>query len=183
MGNLLGDFVKGDPSKLYDRDISNGIRLHRFVDRITAHHPIVNECKPHFTGVARRFAPIALDMFWDHCLAKHWNDFHSVSLEHFVKTAYERVNREVHEHLPPRFLVLHSRMWHGRWLQSYQDLDNIEFALHRMSQRSPRMADLTTTFKVIESDYTELEEKFSSLYRDVLRQSYDFQQQLNDSTQ
>ncbi len=81
------------------------------------------------------------------------------------------------------FLVLHSRMWHGRWLQSYQDLDNIEFALHRMSQRSPRMADLTTTFKVIESDYTELEEKFSSLYRDVLRQSYDFQQQLNDSTQ
>ncbi|ELA7567557.1 TPA: ACP phosphodiesterase [Vibrio alginolyticus] len=183
LGNLLGDFVKGDPSKLYDRDISNGIRLHRFVDRITAHHPIVNECKPHFTGVARRFAPIALDMFWDHCLAKHWNDFHSVSLEHFVKTAYERVNREVHEHLPPRFLVLHSRMWHGRWLQSYQDLDNIEFALHRMSQRSPRMADLTTTFKVIESDYTELEEKFSSLYRDVLRQSYDFQQQLNDSTQ
>lgn len=71
----------------------------------------------------------------------------------------------------------------ARWLQSYQDLDNIEFALHRMSQRSPRMADLTTTFKVIESDYTELEEKFSSLYRDVLRQSYDFQQQLNDSTQ
>ncbi|MDF4886996.1 ACP phosphodiesterase, partial [Vibrio parahaemolyticus] len=173
----------GDPSKLYDRDISNGIRLHRFVDRITDHHPIVNECKPHFTGVARRFAPIALDMFWDHCLAKHWNDFHSVPLEHFVQTAYERVNREVHEHLPPRFLVLHSRMWHGRWLQSYQDLDNIEFALHRMSQRSPRMADLTTTFKVIESDYTELEEKFSSLYRDVLRQSYDFQQQLNDSTQ
>lgn len=103
LGNLLGDFVKGDPSKLYDRDISNGIRLHRFVDRITDHHPIVNECKPHFTGVARRFAPIALDMFWDHCLAKHWNDFHSVSLEHFVKTAYERVNREVHEHLPPRF--------------------------------------------------------------------------------
>ncbi|BCG15141.1 hypothetical protein YZOS03_36240 [Vibrio alginolyticus] len=45
------------------------------------------------------------------------------------------------------------------------------------------MADLITTFKVIESDYTELEEKFSSLYRDVLRQSYDFQQQLNDSTQ
>ncbi|MCK8062376.1 ACP phosphodiesterase [Vibrio sp. 1CM7H] len=183
LGNLLGDFVKGDPSKLYERDISNGIKLHRFVDRITDHHPIVNECKPHFKGTARRFAPIALDMFWDHCLAKHWNDFYAVSLEHFVDLAYERVNRDVNEHLPPRFLVLHSRMWHGRWLQSYQDLDNIEFALHRMSQRSSRMADLTTTFKVIESDYTELEEKFSTLYRDVLRQSYDFQQHLIDSAQ
>lgn len=90
MGNLLGDFVKGDPSKLYDSDITNGIKLHRFVDRITDHHPIVEECKPHFKGVARRFAPIALDMFWDHCLAKHWNDFHQESLEtlsslHFKK--------------------------------------------------------------------------------------------------
>ena len=110
-------------------------------------------------------------------------DFYAVSLEHFVDSAYERVNRDVNEHLPPRFLVLHSRMWQGRWLQSYQDLDSIEFALHRMSQRSPRMADLTTTFKVIESDYTVLEEKFSTLYRDVLRQSYDFQQQLIDSVQ
>ncbi|GAJ76639.1 acyl carrier protein phosphodiesterase [Vibrio sp. JCM 18905] len=183
LGNLLGDFVKGDPSKLYERDISNGIKLHRFVDRITDHHPIVNECKPHFKGTARRFAPIALDMFWDHCLAKHWNDFYAAPLEHFVDSAYERVNRDVNEHLPPRFLVLHSRMWHGRWLQSYQDLDNIEFALHRMSQRSPRMADLTTTFRVIESDYTVLEEKFSTLYRDVLRQSYDFQQHLIDSAQ
>ncbi|MCG6322274.1 ACP phosphodiesterase, partial [Vibrio alginolyticus] len=143
LGNLLGDIVKRDPSKLYDRDNSNCIRLHTLIDRITDHHPIVNACKPHFTRIPRRYAPSALDMFWHHCLAKHSNDFHSVPLEHFVQTAYERVNREVHEHLPPRFLVLHSRMWSGRWLQSYQDLDNIEFARHRMSQRSPRMADLS----------------------------------------
>ncbi len=90
MGNLLGDFVKGDPSKLYDSDITNGIKLHRFVDRITDHHPIVEECKPHFKGVARRFAPIALDMFWDHCLAKHWNDFHQESLDDFVEFAFQK---------------------------------------------------------------------------------------------
>ncbi|PFG58261.1 acyl carrier protein phosphodiesterase [Vibrio sp. ES.051] len=179
LGNLLGDFVKGDPSKQYSADISNGIKLHRFVDRITDHHSIVDECKPHFTGVARRFAPIALDMFWDHCLAKHWQDFHTLSLDSFVHSAYLRVDRDVHDSLPSRFLLLHNRMWSGHWLQSYQDLNNIEFALHRMSQRSPRMADLTTTFSVIEQEYLFLEDKFSSLYQDVLRQSYEYQQQLN----
>lgn len=102
MGNLLGDFVKGDPSKLYDSDITNGIKLHRFVDRITDHHPIVEECKPHFKGVARRFAPIALDMFWDHCLAKHWNDFHQESLDDFVEFAFQKVDKDVHEPLPAR---------------------------------------------------------------------------------
>lgn len=181
MGNLLGDFVKGDPSKQYQTDISNGIKLHRFVDRITDHHDLVEECKPHFTGVARRFAPIALDMFWDHCLAKHWRTFSPQSLDSFVRYAYCEVNKQISDDLPPRFLMLHSRMWSGGWLQSYQDLENIEFALHRMSQRSPRMADLTTTFEVLDNEYEQLEAKFAALYQDVLRQSAEYHQQLINS--
>ncbi|MCC4225349.1 acyl carrier protein phosphodiesterase [Vibrio campbellii] len=181
MGNLLGDFVKGDPSKQYHSDISNGIKLHRFVDRITDHHSIVEECKPHFTGVSRRFAPIALDMFWDHCLAKHWHAFSHQSLDSFVRYAYQQVNNQISDELPPRFLLLHSRMWSGGWLQSYRDLENIEFALHRMSQRSPRMADLTTTFEVLDREYEQLEGKFSTLYQDVLEQSSQFHQQLVNS--
>lgn len=181
MGNLLGDFVKGDPSKQYQTDISNGIKLHRFVDRITDHHALVEECKPHFTGVARRFAPIALDMFWDHCLAKHWRTFSPQSLDSFVRYAYSEVNKQISNELPPRFLMLHSRMWSGGWLQSYQDLENIEFALHRMSQRSPRMADLTTTFEVLDNEYEQLEAKFAALYQDVLRQSAEYHQQLINS--
>lgn len=181
MGNLLGDFVKGDPSKQYQTDISNGIKLHRFVDRITDHHALVEECKPHFTGVARRFAPIALDMFWDHCLAKHWSTFSPQSLDSFVRYAYSEVNKQISDDLPPRFLMLHSRMWSGGWLQSYQDLENIEFALHRMSQRSPRMADLTTTFEVLDNEYEQLEAKFAALYQDVLSQSAEYHQQLINS--
>lgn len=181
MGNLLGDFVKGDPSKQYQADISNGIKLHRFVDRITDHHALVEECKPHFTGVARRFAPIALDMFWDHCLAKHWRTFSPQSLDSFVRYAYSEVNKQISDDLPPRFLMLHSRMWSGGWLQSYQDLENIEFALHRMSQRSPRMADLTTTFEVLDNEYEQLEAKFAALYQDVLSQSAEYHQQLINS--
>lgn len=181
MGNLLGDFVKGDPSKQYQTDISNGIKLHRFVDRITDHHALVEECKPHFSGVARRFAPIALDMFWDHCLAKHWRTFSPQSLDSFVRYAYSEVNKQISDDLPPRFLMLHSRMWSGGWLQSYQDLENIEFALHRMSQRSPRMADLTTTFEVLDNEYEQLEAKFAALYQDVLRQSAEYHQQLINS--
>ncbi|WP_045477964.1 ACP phosphodiesterase [Vibrio owensii] len=181
MGNLLGDFVKGDPSKQYQTDISNGIKLHRFVDRITDHHALVEECKPHFTGVARRFAPIALDMFWDHCLAKHWRTFSPQSLDSFVRYAYSEVNKQISDDLPPRFLMLHSRMWSGGWLQSYQYLENIEFALHRMSQRSPRMADLTTTFEVLDNEYELLEAKFAALYQDVLSQSAEYHQQLINS--
>lgn len=50
-----------------------------------------------------------------------------------------------------------------------------------MSQRSPRMADLTTTFEVLDNEYTELESKFSPLYQDVLAQAYQYHQQLMNS--
>ncbi|WP_139280545.1 ACP phosphodiesterase, partial [Vibrio parahaemolyticus] len=94
---------------------------------------------------------------------------------------FQKVDQDVHEPLPARFMLLHQRMWRGGWLQSYQDLSNIEFALHRMSQRSPRMADLTTTFEVLDGEYAALESNFSELYQDVLRQSLEFHQQLSSS--
>ncbi len=178
LGNLLGDFVKGDPNKQYQVNISNGIKLHRFIDRITDQHPIVKTCKPHFTGAARRFAPIALDMFWDHCLAKHWQSFHAEPLDLFVERAFHEVDKDVHDGLPPRFLILHSRMWRGRWLESYRELENIEFALERMSKRSPRMVELITTFAVLANEYQALESQFPSLYQDVLAQAFEYQQQL-----
>ncbi len=179
LGNLLGDFVKGDPGKQFPSAISNGIKLHRFVDRITDQHPVVGECKPLFTGVARRFAPIALDMFWDHCLAKHWHSFHDESLNDFVQHAYQVVDRDINDRLPPRFILLHRRMWSGGWLQSYQELENIEFALSRMSKRSPRMENLITTYKVLENEYLTLEEKFPVLYQDVLNYALSHYQRLS----
>ncbi|MEF1310923.1 ACP phosphodiesterase [Vibrio mytili] len=182
LGNLLGDFVKGDPSKQYQTDISDGVRLHRFVDKTTDQHPIVTECKRHFSGKARRFAPIALDMFWDHCLAKHWGTFHQDSLEQFVNNAHLVVDRDVDETLPERYLLLHRRMWSDGWLQSYRELPNIEFALHRMSQRSSRMADLTTTFEVLEREYLLLEAKFPRLYIDVLSQSLQYHKYLTQTS-
>lgn len=69
LGNLLGDFVKGDPDSQYGAPIASGIRLHRLVDAYTDSHPVMQHAKQCFSSDTRRFAPIALDMFWDHCLA------------------------------------------------------------------------------------------------------------------
>ncbi len=63
LGNLLGDFAKGDPSKQYSLEIVQGIRLHRAVDKFVDTHGIVQACKKRFPEQQRRFALIALDMF------------------------------------------------------------------------------------------------------------------------
>ncbi len=137
LGNLLGDFAKGDPSKQYSSEIVQGIRLHRAVDKFVDTHGIVQACKKRFPEAQRRFALIALDMFWDHCLAMHWHLYSDISLDSFVHYAQREVAKHGTKDLPPSFLLLNQRMWQGKWLQSYRKMDNIEFALHRMSQRDP----------------------------------------------
>ncbi|XHY22957.1 Acyl carrier protein phosphodiesterase [Vibrio sp. NH-UV-68] len=69
LGNLLGDFVKGNPDTQYPAMISQGVRLHRFVDSYTDSHSQVEQIRALFPNGVRRYSGIALDMFWDHCLA------------------------------------------------------------------------------------------------------------------
>ncbi|EEX94109.1 hypothetical protein VIA_001267 [Vibrio orientalis CIP 102891 = ATCC 33934] len=65
-------------------------------------------------------------------------------------------------------------MWQGRWLESYQHIENIEFALSRMSNRRPTMTVLSQCFPYIESNYHQLDEVFSAFYPEILTASKRF---------
>ncbi|QXO16449.1 acyl carrier protein phosphodiesterase [Vibrio ostreae] len=195
LGNLLGDFVKGDPDSQYVAPIASGIRLHRLVDAYTDSHPVISHAKQCFSADTRRFAPIALDMFWDHCLASQWAHYHDLSLSRFVRQAHQRVTREQAITfaaaanfsetrassepiaspqpiaLPDRFNRVSGAMWQGGWLESYAELSNIEFALQRMSQRSVRMGKLAHCFDGLSRHYSRLAELFTVLYPDVLEKA------------
>lgn len=174
LGNLLGDFVRGNPESQFSSEISAGVRLHRFVDSFTDSHPLVIESKGHFPQGVRRFSGIALDMFWDHCLAKRWSEFHSMKLDGFCQFAQQNVEADVLTTLPESFVRTSMAMWEGRWLESYQHIENIEFALRRMSSRRPTMKVLAECFPYIESNYHQLDEVFSAFYPEILTASKRF---------
>ncbi|WP_162048086.1 acyl carrier protein phosphodiesterase [Vibrio taketomensis] len=174
LGNLLGDFVKGDPSERYPHAITQGIRLHRYIDSYTDSHPITREAKDLFDPTVKRYAGIALDVLWDHFLARDWSLYHLNTLSEFCNDAETRVKNAQVLDLPERFLLVTQNMWHGRWLESYQQIENIEFALQRMSQRSPRMAPLADCYANIEAEYVQLGALFHQLYPQILTNSRDF---------
>ncbi|WP_070966810.1 ACP phosphodiesterase [Vibrio sonorensis] len=174
LGNLLGDFVKGNPENRFASPIVNGIKLHRFVDRYTDNHPLMKNAKQYFPSKLKRYAPIALDMFWDHGLALNWNQFHSTSLTSFCRYAESSVTAEMVPGLPDRFIILHQNMWKGKWLSSYQDIENIGFALQKISLRSPRMAPLSFCYDTLYDNRAELNGIFVELYPDVLEKAANF---------
>ena len=171
LGNFLGDFVKGNPDGLYNPEVVKGIRLHRFVDSYTDSHPLIKSIKPLFSKELRRFSPITLDMFWDHCLAKHWLSFHKESLSQFSIQAQEIISQEIQllsQPLPERFEYVSKLVWQGKWFEHYADLKNIDFALQRIASRRPRMAPLADTFDTLAEHYEQLTGTFFELYPDVL---------------
>ncbi|HAS8549149.1 TPA: DUF479 domain-containing protein [Vibrio vulnificus] len=165
----LADVAKSDPSKQYSSEIVQGIRLHRAVDKFVDTHGIVQACKKRFPEAQRRFALIALDMFWDHCLAMHWHRYSDISLDSFVHYAQREVAKHDTKDLPPSFLLLNQRMWQGKWLQSYREMDNIEFALHRMSQRRPGLSPLSECHATLQDEYERFLSAFETLYADTLQ--------------
>jgi acyl carrier protein phosphodiesterase len=176
LGNLLGDFVKGLPAENFGSSIRNGIFLHRRVDQFTDSHPISRELKICFEPKARRYAPIALDMFWDHCLAKQWALRHPLSLEKFVaecQTSIEYDEKGIE--LPLSYRNLSQKLWAQQWLLSYQSFDNIGYALNRISQRRPRLAGLAQCITGLEQHYNELSGQFAFLYPLVLDEAARFQ--------
>ncbi len=174
LGNLLGDFVKGNPDNHYANDVVQGIRLHRFVDSYTDSHELVREARQLFAGKQRRFSGIALDMFWDHCLASNWQQYHDYGLRKFCEQQRVLVAQENDAKLPERFTRVTAAMWQGRWMESYQDLENIEYSLQRMSNRSPRMGELANCFSTLDKNYTELVKVFKAMYPDVLNAAQRF---------
>ncbi len=169
-GNLLGDFVKGDPSGKYPTDVVNGIRLHRFVDKYTDTHPQILALKMLFPKPLKRFAPIALDMFWDHCLAKHWSQFHTEPLKRFIEQSRSECQHRNYA-VPASFITTTNAMWQGEWLLSYQDLTSIQYALERMSHRSERMTPLAECGETLETHYEILTKTFLLIYPEVLEQA------------
>jgi acyl carrier protein phosphodiesterase len=176
-GNFLGDFVKGDPDGKFPTQIVEGIRLHRHIDSFVDKHPEVMASKLFFPKQLRRYAPIALDMVWDHYLALYWTKFHHLSLANFCqkteqKIAIETAPSEIE--LPERFVRVNRWVWQDKWLESYQKMQNIEYALTRMSTRSQRMAPLAETGQVLGQHYEQLNAVFFELYDDVLTESKKF---------
>lgn len=164
LGALLGDFVKMNGAADYPNHIAQEIILHRKIDTYTDQHPLTQEAKELFSPLRRRYAGIALDIFYDHVLAKHWQHYVDVDLEQFIKDFYRSLPMRqsfFNKHLA--YAV--PRMVQQDWLGSYVDFDGVAVAIERVSTRLSRNGHLLRgTVLDLEQHYAELSEGFFEFF-------------------
>ena len=138
VGNFIGDFVKGNLDIQFERELIQGILLHREIDQFTDSHPVVKESQLLLKPVFLRYSSVITDMFYDYFLALNWPTYHDDSLEKFSQEVYEIMGDHL-PLLPVKFKNTFKYMQRENWLVTYGTKAGIHRALTGISYR--------TTFK------------------------------------
>lgn len=166
LGSLYGDFVKGLllPGR-FPPDIEGAIRLHRRIDAFTDSHPLIKRALGRFPDGRRRYAGIALDVFFDHCLARDWDRYSTEPLDLFTRKVYRVLADE--PALPERLALIAPRMAAQDWLGSYREFSVVGDALAGISRRLSRPEGLAGVNQELQALYRPLSDDFSAFYPQV----------------
>ena len=162
IGNFIGDLVKGNKWQTYSFDIQQGILLHRSIDDFTDTHVLVKESVNILKPTLGRYSAIANDIFFDHFLAKQWNEFSEENLESFVQKTYQIVYSKLNL-LPEKTAYILQYMEKQNWLYNYQFINGIEQTMKGMSRRT-QAPTLENSHLILVEKYDELKYLFDSFF-------------------
>ncbi len=108
IGGFIADAVKGSALEHYPDNIRRGILLHRRIDGFTDNHPLVREFTKELRDKFGRYAVVLPDMYFDHLLAVHFNEYAGISLRRFAYGFYLSLFTH-YRFLPSR---IRGFMWH-----------------------------------------------------------------------
>jgi acyl carrier protein phosphodiesterase len=164
VGNLLGDFARGVDADRLPVAVRAGLINHRAVDRYTDSHPLVLEMKICFSRRRRRFAGIALDIYFDHLLLTHWELFEQRQLDELILEFYQRMTAGQTLMPGQDMRRVTRRMIDYDWFGSYRDVDSIAESLDRVAARIRFANDFDNAIEDLQRNHESIRDGFLEFY-------------------
>lgn len=169
LGNFIADHVKGSDILKYSDTIRKGISMHRAIDTFTDQHPVVKQSIARLRADFRKYAGVIVDMYYDHYLSAHWDEYSFQNLHDFTRTRYDILNT-FQPILPERSSRLLFYMEKQNWLLSYGSLDGMQQAFNGMSRRTTFESKMELAVINLKAGYPEFRIEFQQFFPDL--QSY-----------
>jgi len=173
VGNFIADFIKGTAENSYQREINLGIRLHREIDSFTNKHHKFAESKQRLWRRHRHYSSVIVDIFYDHFLAKNWDEYSTTPLTKFASRAYSTIQR--FDNILPqkaRRVLPHMRTYN--WLVNYQKLTGIDRAMQGMARRASFPSEMAGAIEDLQKDYASFENDFREFFPDLAAHSKNY---------
>ncbi len=167
VGNFLGDFLSNKQVALLPEPVREGVRMHRHIDSFTDRHPEVLKGTRRLYEKHHKYAPVLMDIFYDHLLTRHWQQYSPEPLRVFADRAYDILLR--HADLMPEPVSLRlQRMIADNWLEKYGNYEGLNFTFQRLQMFVSKPADLDGAVESLQQHLPELETEFHAFFPEVI---------------
>ena len=167
LGNFIADAVKGKMFETYAPGIQTGILLHRQIDQYTDQHPIFIKSRERLYPKYRRYSGVIIDIYYDHFLAKYWDEYHEENLKEFVSKAYHLL---IHNFklLPPRSKRILPFMITQNWLANYSNFKDLKRVFGGMSRRTSNNSRMDEAIEELKINYSDFEAEFRQFMPEIV---------------
>jgi acyl carrier protein phosphodiesterase len=173
VGALLADYVRGPLDGRLPAAVEEGVRLHRRIDAYTDTHAAVRALRGEFVPPARRLAGVALDLYFDLFLARHWQRFHAQELAVFGADVYQ-VLRAHHALFPEQGRRHAERLEQHDLLRRYAESAVVEGALARIGERLGMPGPMQAAIETARAHLPAIERGFLDFYPQLMAMTRSF---------
>lgn len=166
IGNFVADSIRGKDYLNYPPRVQQGVILHREIDTYTDAHPIWRASKKLIVPQYNHYAAVLIDMYYDHYLAKNWDDYCDIPLEEYTQTFYTSLEDNF-DILPPRVQLFLHIMLKEDWLMKYRSIEGLKYILTQMDRRSKGTSKMALGTTELLEHYEVFETHFTAFFKEL----------------
>jgi acyl carrier protein phosphodiesterase len=166
LGNFIADHIRGNKIQHFPPEVINGIMLHRKIDYYTDHHPAFIQTRTRLHKKYHKYAGVIADIFYDHFLARNWDEYSEISLSHFTSYSYGILLRN-YTMLPRKTKQLLPFIIMQNWLASYGKLDGLTRTFDMMARRAKNKSNMEFAVDDLQADYDLYKADFERFFPDI----------------
>lgn len=166
IGNMISDFVKGNKKFDYPGDIQKGIMLHRMIDVFTDAHVASKHAKEIFKPVAGAYAPVFVDVVYDHFLSVDETEFPLNKLEFFATETYHVLKKQA-TILPEKFRNMLPSMINQNWFLNYRFAWGVENSFGNIFRRAKYLEENNQVFQCFHDNYNALSVCYKQFFTEL----------------
>jgi len=180
LGNFIADYIRGiNRIKGYPPQIQSGIKLHQWIDNYSDNNLIVKKSISIFSPLLKHYAPVAVDVIYDHFMSNNWENFSKKSLFNTIDEFYIILENN-YNILPNKAKRAVDHMIKNNWLIMYKDLSGLKNIFEWMDTRASFEANLTNSIDILLEYYSEIEDDFFAFINKMITDFDKIQSDINE---
>jgi len=167
IGNFIADSIRGNKFKHLPDRVQKGILLHREIDTYTDAHPIARLSSKRLHQNYSHYSRVIVDIFYDHFLAKNWQQYSDTPLGIFADKFYDLLEDNF-TILPDGTKRMIPYMISDNWLLNYAQMDGIGRVLNGMNRRTNNKSKMNYAIIDLEKNYEAFEVEFTAFFNELI---------------